>query len=228
MFSPKSIRTRTMPLGLAAAVALCCAAQPGGAAENEPRQLTAAASGGAQTPPRHFAQITSLDGKTYQDVVVQKVQPDGLLVEFKTPGRGFGTAKLKFRNLPEAVRAHYKYDAREAEAFEASQAQGESAWNAQYTAWAERKQAAVAEQAAREERLRDQVRAAEAARLAAAEARAEAERPPPAPYPYGYGGGWGWGIGWNTPRHHGPHPIVQQPPTPPVSQFMGPMRPLGK
>jgi hypothetical protein len=229
MFSQKLIQSRVMqgPLGLITAIALCCATQVARAAEN--RQLQQPASIDAQAPPRHFDQITTLEGKTYQDVTVQKIQPDGLLVEFKTPGGGFGSAKLKFRNLPGAVRDRYSYDVRQADAFEASQAQGESAWNAQYSAWADRKQAAVAEQTAREERLRDQARAQEAARLAAAEARAEAERQTqPAPYPYGYGYGLGWGGGWNTPHHHGPHPFVQPTPTPPVSPFMGPMRPLGK
>ncbi|MDB6032075.1 MAG: hypothetical protein JWM16_2413 [Verrucomicrobiales bacterium] len=230
MCNQKSIRTRSMPacLGLAAAIALGCGIQPGHAADGQP-QLTAVASTEAQTPPRHFAKITTLDGKTYQEVTVQKIQPDGLLVEFSLAGGGFGTAKLKFRNLPEGVREPYRYDALQAAAFEASQAEGEKAWNARNEAWAERRQAAMDAQMVREERLRDQVRAEEAARQTAAEARAEEQRQtPPAPYPYGYGYGLGWGTGWNTPHHHVPHLVVPPTPTPPVSPFMGPMRPLGK
>src|SRR5690349_9238881 len=126
MFSQKSVRiqTKSASLWLAASIALSCAVPPVRAAE-EQSKLAVATSSDSQPPPRHFAKITTLDGKTYEAVTVQRVQPDGLLVEFNTPGGGFGTAKLKFRNLPSTVRDQFGFDARQAEAFETSQAEGE-------------------------------------------------------------------------------------------------------
>lgn len=228
---------RTPSLVLVLTFALACATQPARAANEQP-ESPAAASTETQPPPRHFAKLTTLDGKTYEQVSVQKVQPDGLLVEFNLPGGGFGTAKLKFRNLPETVRERYSYDPRQAEAFEAAQAEGAKVWAARHEAWAERREAALAEQSAREERLREQTRAAEEkARLAAEQARAEQQVQAPQSYTYPYG--WGWGIGWNTHHHYKPHrqpvppqhvpqPPSQQPLTPTFAPFPGPMRPLGR
>src|SRR5215831_9445451 len=66
-------------------------------------------------------QITTSDGRTYQNVSVQRVDPDGLLVNYQPQPAGFGVAKLKFRNLPDSVREQYKYDADRANAFEQQQ-----------------------------------------------------------------------------------------------------------
>src|SRR6476660_1655694 len=41
--------------------------------------------------------ITTLDGKTYEKVTLEKVLPDGLLVRFAPAEGGTGSAKLKFR-----------------------------------------------------------------------------------------------------------------------------------
>jgi hypothetical protein len=194
-------------------------------AADEQIQLAAAASSRTQSAPRHFASINTLDGKTYEGVTVQKIQPDGLLVEFNTPGGGFGTAKIKFRNLPPSVRDQYGFDAHQAEAFEKSQAEGERVWYARNEAWAERNQAAAAAQRAREERLTDQARAEQAARQAADQARAEQQAETTQAYPYGVG--W-WSGGWYPQHRHIPHSVIQQTPPQPISPFIGPMRPLGK
>lgn len=221
------------------AVSIACSVYASRAANDEPPAPTRPAFVEA-APPTHFARITTLDGKSFEEVTVQKIQPDGLLVEFNLPGGGFGTAKLKFRNLPASVRERYGYEPREAEAFEAALAKGEQAWAAQNEAWNERREVALAEQMAREERLRDKARSDEAFRLAAERARAEQQAPPPQYSPYGsgfwYPGAW-YPISPRNPHHHhrpGPPPhqgFPQQAPQslpPSVPPFMSPMRPLGR
>src|SRR5581483_259416 len=52
--------------------------------------------------PRLPAEITVNDGKQYKGVVLQRVEPDGLVVKYRPEGGGLGTAKLKFANLPES------------------------------------------------------------------------------------------------------------------------------
>lgn len=86
---------------------------------------TAAAQNNAPT------QITTTDGRTYQNVSVQRVDPDGLVVSYEPQPSGFGVAKLKFRDLPDSVREQYKYDADRANTFEQQQAQANAQWQSQ-------------------------------------------------------------------------------------------------
>jgi hypothetical protein len=75
--------------------------------------------------------ITTLDGKTYKDVTVERVDPDGLTVGYPLAGGGTGAVKIKFKNLPEDLQRQYKYDPDKAAAYEARQAQGMAAWRIQ-------------------------------------------------------------------------------------------------
>ena len=87
---------------------------------------TAADGDRVPTAPRMAAtSLTTLDGKTYSDVTVQRADPDGLLVFYTPPGGGMGVAKLKFRNLPDPVRQQYGYDAQRAVEFERQQTLGQ-------------------------------------------------------------------------------------------------------
>jgi hypothetical protein len=186
--------------------------------------------GAAPLPDR----ITTLDGKSYEKVVLDRVEPDGLLVLFAPSGGGLGAAKLKFRNLPTELRERYGYDAARAADYEGAQARGEAVWYAENTAWAEQRRAAQAEQAALERQMRAE---AEARRAEAEQARAEAvENQPVSYYPwwspgfYGFGfhGGGFHGGGkrfqGNFP-HHQPGLGIRESH---ISPHMGPMRPSGK
>ena len=189
--------------------------------------------------PGYFERITTVDGKIYDKVNVKKIDPDGLLVDFMPKDGGFGTAKIKFRNLPPALQQRYAYDPARATEFETSQARNQNNWTAQNAAWLERKEAAQAAQAARDEKQREQAEASANLRLEADLRRAEADQQraaQPDYYPGWYGGGWGawgggWGSGWDsanpTRRERGAqHPVGVAPS--PVPKTMGPMRPLGR
>jgi len=68
--------------------------------------------------PNLFAlDITTLDGKTYRDCRVSRIDPDSICVLWASSG-----ARIKLANLPEPVRAQYGYDPEKAVAFERSEA----------------------------------------------------------------------------------------------------------
>src|SRR3954462_15812518 len=98
------------------------------------------------TSPKLPDRITTLDGKTYEKVTLQKVDPDGLLVQFAPAEGGSGAAKLKFRNLPPELREQFGYDPARASDFETAHARGEATWLAESAAREEQRRAALAEQ----------------------------------------------------------------------------------
>ena len=64
------------------------------------------------------ADLTTTDGKTYKEVSVTKVEPDGLSISHET-----GTVKLPFIKLPVEVQRQYGYDPAKAEAYAKEQKQ---------------------------------------------------------------------------------------------------------
>jgi len=58
------------------------------------------------------AAITTRDGKTYRNAVVQKVEPGAVTVTFQPETGGFGVAKLKVENLPDYFQYRYGGDLR--------------------------------------------------------------------------------------------------------------------
>jgi hypothetical protein len=106
----------------------------------------------------HPAEITTVDGKTYTGLTVQKVDPDGLLVEYKPAGGGIGITKIKFKDLPANLQQQYNYDPDKVGAYETRQAQGMGAWRAQQQKEAEAARA-VAAQRARQDALEQQQQA---------------------------------------------------------------------
>ena len=180
------------------------------------------------TPPGLPARITTLDGKTYEKVVLEKVEPDGLLVLFTPTGGGSGTAKLKFRNLPPELRERYAYDPARASDYEVAQARGEAMWLAESAIWEEQRRAARAEQAALERQMRAE---AEARRIAEEEwANAEAARNAQQEPAYYYG------VYNSFSHHHGVGGRYQMSgrvlgeciPRSPISPYIGPTRPSGR
>jgi hypothetical protein len=184
-------------------------------------------------PFRLPERITTLEGKTYEKVILDKVEPDGLLVSFSPVEGGSGTAKLKFRKLPAELRERYGYDAERAADHEAAQVRGEAGWRAEYTVWMEQRELAQSEQAARDREMRA---AAELRRAEAEQARVEAARyaqdQPAVYYPW-WSSGWydsGSCRGGKRFNNHAPcpKPVVSGIRSSPISPFMGPMRPSGK
>ena len=193
------------------------------------------------TPFRLPDRITTLDGKTYEKVVLDKVEADGLLVLFSPVEGGSGTAKLKFRNLPVGLQERYGYDEDRAADYEAAQARGEAAWRAEHAVRMEQMEAAQAERAARERQMRAEREAAEQARAEAARAEAAryAQDQAVGYYPGWYGSGWygssscrgGSRFKNHVFKNHVPcHTPVSGMRSSPLSPFMGigPMRPSGK
>ena len=186
------------------------------------------------TPFRLPDRITTLDGKTYEKVILDKVEPDGFVVLFSPVGGGSGTAKLKFRNLPVELRERYGYDADRAADYEAAQARGEAVWRAEHAVRMEQREAAQAEQAALERQMRAE---AELRRAEAEQARAEAEAArhaqdqPGGYYPWWSSGCYDYGSrkGGRRFRNHAPHPKpVSGMSSSPSSPVFAPMRPSGK
>lgn len=184
--------------------------------------------------PPFPAQITTLDGKTYEKATLERVDPDGLLVVFAPVEGGSGSAKLKFRSLPPELRDRYGYDPARASDYEAARARGEAVWSAENAVWTEQRRAAQAEEAAWERQLRAQADLRITAE--AAQARVEAARNVQEPAYYYPGWFWPGTYNWSS-RHpgqgsHHNHMPQRMPAVGPtssrVSPTIGPMRPLGK
>ena len=80
------------------------------------------------------SQITTRDGRTYNDTEKLRVEPDGILVQYQPGHRGFGMAKLKFQDLPDDLQRQYGYDAKAAAEYEKQQAEAQDAWRSQAAA----------------------------------------------------------------------------------------------
>jgi len=178
--------------------------------------------------PFFLAPITTVDGKTYDKVTLEKVDPDGLLISFVPAQGGSGTAKVKFRNLPKEMQDRFSYDPARASEYEIARAQGEAAWRTENAAWTEQRQAALAEQADQEQEMREQ---AEARRATEAEqARINAGNDAQQSAAYSYYPGYGWPDTFNSfPRHRrqGSQQPVGVAPSP-VPPDVGPLRPTGR
>jgi len=109
----------------------------------------------------HPAEITTVDGKTYAGLTVQKVDPDGLLVEYTPAEGGIGITKIKFKDMPANLQKKYHYDPDIAGAYETRQAQGQRVWQAQQQKEAELAKAAAA-QRARQDAIEQQQQAEQA------------------------------------------------------------------
>jgi hypothetical protein len=220
---------------LIAAFSLAFTTRPALAAEEGRSAAKEKSASVNATPPGFPDRITTLDGKTYEKVTLEKVDPDGLLVVFAPVEGGSGTAKLKFRNLPAGLRERYGYDPARASDYETARARGEAMWSAENALWTEQRRAAQAEEAAWERQLRAQAEL----RLAAEAEQARADAARNMEEPAYYYPGWLWpGTYYNATPHH-PRPashhnhIPQRMPavgstSSPISPTMGPMRPLGK
>jgi hypothetical protein len=126
--------------------------------------------------------ITTTDGKTYDHITAQRVDPDGLYIEYAPGGKGMGCAKLKFNRLSPDMQKEYGYDADAAKKYEDDTYKATLA----FQSWAEQQDAAGqkarADAAARD--LQEETILPQPIPVAADQA--------PADYA-NYGGGWYYG-----------------------------------
>lgn len=64
--------------------------------------------------------LTTTDGTTYNDISSQRIDPDGLYIEYNLPGGGMGMSKVKFSRLSEDQQKQYNYSATNAAAYSAA------------------------------------------------------------------------------------------------------------
>jgi hypothetical protein len=159
--------------------------------------------------------ISTTDGMTYNNVTAQRVDPDGLYIEYSLPGGGVGMSKVKFSRLSPDLQKQFGYDAAKARDYEAK--------------------VAKATEDFRQESIRDE-QIASAARQARAEreekaivyhmpppgqANAEESSPPMAPAYYGesYGGYGGYNDGIYAVPNIGRAPAARR-------DYLSPVRPI--
>jgi hypothetical protein len=120
-------------------------------------------------------EITTREGKTYHAAMVERVEPDGIILSYQPSGGGFGNAKLKFATLPENLQREYGYDPQKAADFEADQAHAQEVLQQKF--WSEYEDATnrLALIRIEEEKLAEK-EAMENTRLEAQKAQAEQER----------------------------------------------------
>lgn len=68
--------------------------------------------------------ITTRDGITYTNAVIQRADPNGIVIEYAPRPGSVGIAKLKFANLPDELQKRYNYNATNAVIFEQNHAAG--------------------------------------------------------------------------------------------------------
>jgi hypothetical protein len=236
---PQKLKSNSLAFWvLMAAVSLPFTTQDALAADVAPSAANETPVSVSATAPEFPNRITTLDGKVYEKVTLEKVDPDGLLVTYVPTGGGSGTAKLKFRNLPAELQARFGYDPARASDYETARARGEAMWRVDNALWTEQRRAAQAEEATWERQHRAEAEARLAREAEQARLEAASNIPEQGSYYYpGWGYGYGYGGYYGAPHHHGVGPyrghIGQRAATGnltlgPSSPTIGVMRPGGK
>jgi hypothetical protein len=133
---------------------------------------------GAQT---YAGNLSTRDGMVYTNITKQRIDADGLYIEYTPPGGGMGVAKVKFSRLSKELQKRYDYDAGKAEEYEEQYALAVQGWREELQQRDKAKQDArddlyarqvqsAQEQAARNERMIATGLQAEAAASAASAA----------------------------------------------------------
>jgi S1-C subfamily serine protease len=94
-------------------------------------QSSAIPSGTAASQPPAGLVVVTRDGKTYKNVEVKKVAPDGLLISYAPDSGGVGISKLKFTDLPDDLQRRYGFNRTNAVAFEKAERQSAGRMRAQ-------------------------------------------------------------------------------------------------
>ena len=120
--------------------------------------------------------ITTRDGITYTNAVIQRADPNGIVIEYAPRPGSVGIAKLKFANLPDELQKRYNYSATNALVFEQNHAAGIA-----------RRQQEIEQGEIEKKRLQDQRRAEEEAAALEAKRQQDAAGQPPTENWYGDG-----------------------------------------
>ena len=67
--------------------------------------------------------LSTTDGVAYRGISFQRVEPDGIYIEYAIPGGGMGMSKIKFDRLPRNVQKQFGYNKDTARDYEAQVAQ---------------------------------------------------------------------------------------------------------
>ncbi len=160
--------------------------------------------------------VTTTDGATYNNITAQRVDPDGLYLEYTLPGGGFGMSKVKFTRLSADQQKQFGYDADKARDYETKVAKANEDYRLECLKWDETAKSQRAAQQAREDQqdkiLNDRISAL--TQLRQAEAHLAQVAPNAAAEGYGYSWG-GDGIGLigdsaNWSHSLGPGPISRR------------------
>jgi hypothetical protein len=135
--------------------------------------------------------LSTTDGTTFNNVTSQRVDPDGLYIEYTLPGGGLGMSKVKFARLSSDQQKQFGFDAAKARDYEAQAAKAADDYRQE---WARMEQAALAQRQAQQDRAvqeekADNDRIIALAQLKAAEA--DLARATEGGGNYGWGGGDG-------------------------------------
>lgn len=83
----------------------------------------------------YAASLTTTDGYTYDNVTAQRVDPDGLYIEYTTSEGGMGMSKVKFSRLSEDQQKQYGYSATNAAAYSAAVAKANEDFRQESIRW---------------------------------------------------------------------------------------------
>jgi len=64
------------------------------------------------------ANLSTVDGAIYNNITVQRAEPDGLYIEYTPPGGGLGMSKVKFSRLSQDQQKHFGFDSTKAKDYE--------------------------------------------------------------------------------------------------------------
>ena len=133
---------------LLAMLSLACLTSP---AQDNTNQVPKVKANTPVPSPAAPTEITTQDGKVYRGVTVDRIEADGIVIDYRLEGGGSGIAKVKFVNLPENLQRQYGYDPQKAAAFESEKLKWQQTY--QRKLWADYKIEAnlVASQTAEQE-----------------------------------------------------------------------------
>lgn len=157
----------------------------------------------------HSENLSTIDGATYNHITAQRVDPDGLYIEYSLPGGGFGMSKVKFSRLSLDQQKQFGYDASKAKDFEAQVAKATDDWRQESVRW---DQISKVERVARQMRETEMEKVMNDRIIALAQLKqAQSSPADPSGGDYGYGYGYGWSSWGGYPVSHRAKTGVQNP-----------------
>lgn len=136
--------------------------------------------------------LTTIDGVTYNNITTQRVDPDGLYIEYATSNGGVGMSKVKFSRLSADQQKQFGFDATKAHNYEVQVAKANEDFRQESARFDQIVQATARAREERDEKaLNDRM-------VAMSQFNASQITPPPDSVPgynYSYGGYYDGGAG---------------------------------